>query len=73
MNWTHTRPTITGPYWCRVEGKDMRLCLIIRRDGEFRVTAQRENEFGTPLEWFKESVTEWIGPLHPNNYIHIKL
>lgn len=73
MEWTQEFPKEIGVYWCKIEtlakgllGKpDIRLCIIIRRDGEFWVCSNRPGEYGTPLRWFNKSFTQWCGPLNP--------
>ena len=72
--WTKELPKEIGVYWRRhlssdpnLPAQDKQLCILIRRDGEFWITATREKECGTPLKWFDPKYTEWCGPVNPGS------
>jgi hypothetical protein len=65
MNWTRETPTKEGPYWCKYNDKtvDIRLCMVVKREFEFRVCTSRRTEHGTPLHLYDPKYFEWSGPL----------
>jgi len=67
MKWTKEKPNKEGHYWARHDGKQVVIYVIARhpeeKEDEWRVCTTLPNEFGTPLNWYKEEFWEWAGPI----------